>query len=137
RFRRCFGAAAVPWRRRQSVAGQSIVGQSIVGQSIASEGNPGSVARAALAVPTKKDAEILADPRPRFQGGGGARSLEAGRHRTFPAPQNLSHLSLVGRSWAEVARGRPSGSGGVLCNYARVDESEFQLLSRHQHRLSQ
>ena len=48
---------------------------------------------------------------------------------TFPDSQDVSDLSVVGRSWAEVAGGRPSGSGGVLCSYAGVDESQLQLLS--------
>jgi hypothetical protein len=40
-----------------------------------------------------------------------------------------------GRSRAEVAGGRPSGSRGVLYNYTRVDESQLQLLSCDQRRL--
>ena len=32
----------------------------------------------------------------------GTRSLEAGHHRPFPDPQDLSDLSVVGRSGAEV-----------------------------------
>jgi hypothetical protein len=72
-----------------------------------------------------------------FQGRGGARSLETGHHRPFPDPQDLSDLSVVGRSWAEVAGGRPSGSRGVLYSYTRVDESQLRLLSCDQRRLPQ
>src|SRR5262249_39632098 len=121
-FFRGIDAGHVPWRKQQSVAGQ---------------GDKGAAARAALAAPTKEDAEILAYRCARFQGRGGARSLERGHHRPFPDPQDLSDLSVVGRSWAEVAGGRPSGSRGVLYSYARVDESQLQLLSCYQHRLSQ
>src|SRR6202040_2108681 len=64
-------------------------------------------------------------------------SLETGHHWPFPDPQDLSDLSVVGRSWAEVARGRPAGAGGVLYNHPRVDESQFQLLSFDQRRLPQ
>src|SRR5262249_36987976 len=85
----CRGIDAVPWRRQQSLAGQ---------------GNQGVAGGAALAAPTKEDAETFTDPFAQFQGRGGARSLEAGHHRPFPAPQALSDLSVVGRSWAEVAR---------------------------------
>src|SRR6516165_3716806 len=87
-FCRGIDAGHVPWRRQQSVAGQ---------------GNQGVAARAALAAPTKEDAETFTDRCARFQGRGGTRSLEAGHHRSFPAPQDLSDLPLVGRSWAEVA----------------------------------
>jgi hypothetical protein len=38
-------------------------------------------------------------------------------YRPFPDPQDLSDLSVVGRSWAEVLGGRPSSAGGVLYNY--------------------
>src|SRR6476660_1631866 len=72
-----------------------------------------------------------------FQGRGGARSLETGHHWPFPDPQDLSDLSVVGRSWAEVAGGRPSGSRGVLYSYTRVDESQLRLLSCDQRRLPQ
>src|SRR5213080_5079622 len=115
-------AGHVPWRRRQSVADQ---------------GNKGVAARAALAVATKEDAKTFTDPYPHFQGRGGTRSLEAGHHGPFPDPQDLSDLSVVGRSWAEVAGGRPSGSRGVLYSYTRVDESQLQLLSFDQRRLPQ
>src|SRR5262245_31336185 len=112
----------MPWRRQQSVADQ---------------GNEGAAARAAFAAPTKKYAKTFTDPCAPFQGRGGARSLETGHHRPFPATQDLSDLSVVGRSWAEVAGGRPSGSRGVLYNYAEVDESQLQLLSCDQRRLPQ
>ena len=97
----CRGADAghVPWRKQQSVADQ---------------GNEDATARAALAAPAKEDAHTFADPCARFQGRGGARSLETGHHRPFPDPQDLSDLSVVGRSWAEVAGGRPSDPRGVL-----------------------
>src|SRR5215813_4354323 len=121
-FCRGIDAGHVPWRRQRSVAGQ---------------GNKGVTAPAALAAPTKEDAEAFADPCAHLQGRGGTRSLEAGHYRPLPARQNLSDLPVVGRSWAEVASGRPSGSGGVLYSYARVDESQFQLLSCDQHRLPQ
>src|SRR5262249_49154463 len=62
---------------------------------------------------------------------------ETGHHRPLPAPQDLSDLSVVGRSWAEVAGGRPSGSRGVLYNYAEVDEPQFQLLSCDQYGIPQ
>src|SRR5262247_2676735 len=115
-------AGHVPWRKQQSVADQ---------------GNKGATARAALAAPTKEDAKTFTDPCAPFQGRGGARSLETGHHRPFPDTQDLSDLSVVGRSWAEVAGGRPSGSRGVLCSYAQVDESQLRLLSCDQHRLPQ
>src|SRR5262249_46247432 len=121
-FCRGIDAGHVPWRRQRSVAGQ---------------GNKGVAAPAARAVATKEDAEAFADPCAHFQGRGGTGSLEAGHYRPLPARQNLSDLPVVGRSWAEVASGRPSGSGGVLYSYARVDESQFQLLSCDQHRLPQ
>src|SRR5262245_24881579 len=92
-------AGHVPWRKQQSVADQ---------------GNEEATARAALAAPAKEDAHTFTDPCARFQGRGGARSLETGHHRPFPDPQDLSDLSVVGRSWAEVAGGRPSDSRGVL-----------------------
>src|ERR1700687_3735220 len=114
-FCRGVDAGPVPWRKQQSVADQ---------------GNKGASARAALAAPTKEDAKTFTDPRAPFQGRGGARSLETGHHRPFPDPQDLSDLSVVGRSWAEVAGGRPSGSRGLLYSYTRVDESQLQLLSR-------
>src|SRR4029077_6560430 len=85
----------------------------------------------------KKMPKYFTHPCAPFQGRGGARSLETGHHRPFPDPQDLSDLSVVGRSWAEAAGGRPSGSRGVLCSYARVDESQLQLLSCDQHRLPQ
>src|SRR5215475_2910659 len=115
-------AGHVPWRKQQSIAGQ---------------GNKGATARAALAAPTKEDAKIFTYRRARFQGRGGARSLETGQHRPFPDPQDLSDLSVVGRSWAEVAGGRPSGSRGILFSYTRVDESQLQLPSCDQPRLPQ
>src|SRR6516225_466252 len=86
-FCRGIGAGYVPRRRQQSVANQ---------------GNKRVAARAALAVPTKEDANIFTDPCAHFQGRGGTRSLEAGHYRPFPDPQDLSDLSVVGRSWAEV-----------------------------------
>jgi murein L,D-transpeptidase YafK len=46
-------------------------------------------------------------------------------------------LPLVGRARAEAARGRLSGARGLLCHHAKADEPEFQLLSGHQHGLSQ
>ena len=104
---------------------------------VAGQGNKEAAARAALAAPAKEDAHTFTDPCARFQGRGGARSLETGHHRPFPDPQDLSDLSVVGRSWAEVAGGRPSDSGGVLSSYARADESPLQLLSFDQHRLPQ
>src|ERR1700704_3902746 len=85
----------------------------------------------------KKHAKIFAHPCAPLQGRGGARSLETGHHRPFPDPQGLSDLSVVGRSWAEVAGGRPSGSRGFLQSYTRVDESQLQLLSCDQRRLPQ
>ena len=106
-FCRGVDAGHVPWRRQQSVAGQG-------SKAVAGQGDKGAAARAALAAPAKEDAETFADPCAHFQGRGGARSLETGHHRPFPDPQDLSDLSVVGRSWAEVAGGRPSGSGGVL-----------------------
>ena len=104
-------------------------------KEVAGQGNKEATARAALAAPAKEDAHQLIDPRARFQGRGGARSLETGHHRPFPDSQDLSDLSLVGRSWTEVLGGRRSDSGGVLQRYARADESSLQLLSRNQHRL--
>jgi hypothetical protein len=98
-FCRDVGAGHVPWRKQQSVADQS---------------NKEATARAALAARAKEDAHTFTDPCARFQGRGGARSLETGHHRPFPDPQDLSDLSVVGRSWAEVAGGRPSDSRGVL-----------------------
>src|SRR5215831_18006189 len=121
-FCRGVDAGHVPWPKQQSVADQ---------------GNKGATARAALSAPTEEDAKIFADPCASFQGRGGARGLETGHYRSFPDSQDLSDLSVVGRSWAEVAGGRPSGSRGVLCSYVRVDESQLQLLSCYQHRLSQ
>src|SRR6478752_10510195 len=115
-------AGHVPWRKQQSVADQ---------------GNEEATARAALAAPAKEDAYTFTDPCSRFQGRGGARSLETGHHRPFPEPQDLSDLSVVGRSWAEVAGGRPSGSRGVLYSYTRVNESQLRLLSCDQRRLPQ
>src|SRR5262245_1667462 len=98
-FCRGVDAGHVPWRKQQSVADQ---------------GNEEATARAALPAPAKEDAHTFTDPCARFQGRGGARSLETGHHRPFPDPQDLSDLSVVGRSWAEVAGGRPSDSRGVL-----------------------
>src|SRR5262249_35241112 len=118
RFCRGVDAGHVPWRKQQSVADQ---------------GNKGAAARAALAAPTKEDAKTFTDPCAPFQGRSGARSLETGHYRPFPDTQDLSNLSVVGRSWAEVSGGRPSGSGGVLCSNARVDESQLQLPSCDQH----
>src|SRR5262245_46262209 len=106
-------------------------------QSVTDQGNKGAAVRAALAAPTKEDAKTFTDSCAHFQGRGGARSLETGHRRPLPDPQDLSDLSVVGRSWAEVAGGRPSGSRGVLYSYARVDESQLQLLSCDQHRLPQ
>src|SRR5260370_32225066 len=121
-FFRGVDADHVPRRKQQSVAEQS---------------NKGAAARAAVAAPTKEHAKTFADPCAHFQGRGGTRSLETGHHRPFRDPQDLSYLSVVGRSWAEVAGGRSPGSRGVLCSYARVDESKLQLLSCDQHRLPQ
>src|SRR5262249_13270902 len=87
-FCRGIDAGHVPWRRQQSVAAQ---------------GNKGVAARAPFAAPTKEDAKTFTDPCAHLQGRGGIRSLEAGPPRPFPAPQDLSDLSVVGRSWAEVA----------------------------------
>src|SRR5262245_44599551 len=115
-------AGHVPWRRQQSVADQ---------------GNKGAAAQAALAAPTKEDAKTFTDPRAHFQGGGGARSLETGHHRPFPDAQDLSDLPVVGRSRAEVAGGRRSGSRGVLYGYAQPDASQLQLLSGDQYGLPQ
>src|SRR5581483_862592 len=116
------GAGRLPWRKRQAVA---------------SQGNEGAAARAAIAAPTEEDAENLADRRARLQGRGGARSLETGQQRLFPAPQDLSDLPVVGRSRAEIVGGRPSGAGRLLYDHARVDESQFRLLSCDQHRIPQ
>src|SRR6266516_7752761 len=121
-FCRGIDAGHVPWRRHQSVADQ---------------GNKGVAVRAALAIATKEDAKTFTDPCAHFQGRGGTRNLEAGYHRPFPDPQDLSDLSVVGRSCDQDARGRPSGSRGVLYSYARADESQFQLLSCDQHRFPQ
>src|SRR5258708_28527375 len=121
-FCRGVDAGHVPWRKQQSVADQ---------------GNKGATARAALAAPTKEDAKLFTYLCTHYPGRGGARSLETGHHRPFPDPQDLSDLSVVGRSWAEVARGRPSGSRGVLYSYTRGDESQLQLLSCDQRRLPQ
>src|SRR5262245_25878962 len=115
-------AGHVPWRKQQSVADQ---------------GNKGATARAALAAPTKEDAKIFTYRCAPFQGRGGARSLETGHYRPLPDPQDLSDMSVVGRSWAEVAGGRPSGSRGVLFDYPRADESQLRLLSCDQRRLPQ
>src|SRR5262249_12045833 len=115
-------AGLVPWRKQQPVAAQ---------------GNKGAATRVALAAPTKEDAEIFTYRRARLQGRGRTRSLETGYHRPFPAPQGLSDLPVVGRSWAEVAGGGPSGSGGVLYDYPRADESQLRLLSCDQRRLPQ
>src|SRR4029077_18323816 len=90
-FYRRVDAGHVPWRKQQSVADQ---------------GNKGATARAALAAPTKENAEIFTYRCACFQGRGGARGLETGHHRPFPDPQALSDLSVVRRSWAEVAGGR-------------------------------
>ena len=87
-FCRRTGAGPVFWRRRQSITEQ---------------GNTGAVARALVVVATKENAETFADPCAHFQGRSGTRSLEAGHHRAFPDPQDLSDLSVVGRSWAEVS----------------------------------
>src|SRR5262245_22177211 len=92
-------AGHVPWRKQQSVADQ---------------GNEEATARAALAAQAKEDASTFTDPCARLQGRGGARSLETGHHWPLPDPQDLSDLSVVGRSWAEIAGGRPSDSRGVL-----------------------
>src|SRR6516164_4132978 len=83
-------AGHVPWRKQQSVT---------------APGDARIVARAALAVAAKEDAKTFTDPSAHFQGRVGTRSLEAGQHRPFRDPQDLSDLSVVGRSWAEVARG--------------------------------
>src|SRR4029077_16235251 len=128
-FCRRVDAGHVPWRKQQSVAAQ--------GNKVASQGNKEPAARAALAAPRKEDAETFTDPCARFQGRGGAGSLETGHHRQFPDPQDLSDLSVVGRSWAEGAGGRPSDSRGVLSSDAGADESPLQLLSCNQHRLPQ
>src|SRR6476620_6838292 len=90
-----------------------------------------------LSLLRQKKTKIFTSRCASFQGRGGARSLETGHHRPFPDPQDLSDLSVVGRSWAEVAGGRPSGSRGVLHSYTRVDESQLQLLSCDQRRLPQ
>src|SRR5262249_61210574 len=113
-FCRGIDAGHVPWRKQRSVADQ---------------GNKGATAPAARAVATKEDAEAFADPCAHFQGKGGTGSLEAGHYRHLPARHNPSDLPVVGRSWAEVASGRPAGSGGVPYSYALVRESQFQRLS--------
>src|ERR1700710_24124 len=119
-------ARHVPWRKprrkQQSVAGQG-------NESVAGQGDKGAAARADLAAPAKEDAEKFTHYSARFQGRGGARSLETGHVRPFPDPQDLSDLPVVGRSWAEDAGGRPADSRGVLCGYTRVDESQLKLLS--------
>jgi hypothetical protein len=102
-----FAAALTPvtclWRKQQAVAGQ---------------GDTGIAGRAARAARTEEDAKIFTYRCASLQGRGGARSLEAGHGRPFPDPQDLSDLPVVGRSRAEVVRGRPTGSGRVLYNYA-------------------
>ncbi len=128
----------MPWRRQQSGAAQANKGVAAqTDKGVAGQGNKGAAARAALAAPTKEDATTFADPCAHFQGGGGARGLETGHHRPFPDRQDLSDLSVVGRSWAEAAGGRPSGAGGLLYDYARVDEPQLQLLPCDQYRLPQ
>src|SRR5277367_968310 len=117
-----FSASPVPWRGRQTVAGK---------------GNEGTVARTALAAPPKEDAQTFANRSARFQGRSRTRSLEAGHHGPFPDFQDLSDLSVVGRSWSEIASRRPSDSRGILYHHAKIDESEFKLLSCDQHWLSQ
>jgi hypothetical protein len=52
----------------------------------------------------KKMPKIFTYRRARFQGRGRARSPETGHHRSFPDPQDLSDLSVVGRSWAAARR---------------------------------
>src|SRR5271167_4618853 len=111
-------ASPVPWRRRQTVAGKS---------------NEGTVARTVLAAPPKEDAQTFANRSARFQGRSRTRSLEAGHHGPFPDFQDLSDLSVVGRSWSEIASRRPSNSRGILYHHAKIDESEFKLLSCDQH----
>ena len=71
-------------------------------------GNEGAVARTALAASPKEDIETFTDHSARLQERSGTGSLEAGHHGPFPNSQDLSDLSVVGRSWSEIASGRPS-----------------------------
>ena len=57
--------------------------------------------------------------------------------RPIRAAEDLSDLPLVGRSRPEDQGRRPPGARGLLHHHARADESEFQLLSRLQHRFSE
>ena len=57
--------------------------------------------------------------------------------RPVPAAEGLSDLPLVGRAWPEDKRRRSSGARRLLLDHARPDESELQLLPRHQYRLPQ
>src|SRR5580704_9208853 len=122
RFLWHFGAVPGLCRRRQSVADQS---------------NQRAAAAATIAAPTKEHAKAFPDPHPHLQGRIRARSLEAGYHRPFRAAQGLSDLPLVRRSRSEDHRRRSSGTGGLLYDHARPDESELQLLSRDQYRVSE
>ena len=107
------------------------------GYDIPGQGDEGTVAADAGDAPAKEHAEGLAAPHPHLQGGIGARSLEAGYQRTLRAAQGLSDLPLVGRPRTEGQGRRSPGARGLLSDHARADESQFQLLSRHQYRLPQ
>ncbi len=50
--------------------------------------------------------------------------------------EDLSGLPLVGTAWAQNARGRPPGAGGLF-GHAGADETKLRLLPRLQCRLSE
>ncbi len=57
------------------------------------------------------------------------------RNGQFALLKILSDLPLVGRPRSQGQGRRPPGPGGLLYDHPRPDESEFKLLSRHQHGL--
>ena len=99
-------------------------------------------AAAALAVDAcraraQAHAQGIADPGSTVQGGGGARSLEGGRHRTVRSLKDLPDLPLVGGAGAQGQAGRPPGARGLLHDHTGAAQSELPLLSCRRHRLSQ
>ena len=107
-----------PLIRALVVSAAALAGALTPGRSLGEDGNQ-SPAKATQELPAKatkelppellsllrqkKYAQTFADPCAHFQGRGGTRSLEEGRHRPFPDGQDLSDLSVVGRSWPEAA----------------------------------
>ena len=76
-------------------------------------------------------------PHPRLQEGSGDGDLEAELPRSLRLRQDLPDVPLVRPARPEGPGRRPAGAGGLLHDFAGLDEPELGLLSVVQRRLSE